>query len=225
MRSREDSGSEAWYRIRFLACLATSMLLTILVVRMWPSYLRHAPHSANQSSVIESIHVEEVQPTQQPGGAPAPDRPPIPVLAQVDQELPEDRLDISEGHIDVNDNSEHLTVGDGEAPSAEEGSVVASPPRVLRMVEPRYPEEARRNRIEAEISVRVLVGDDGEVLEAQIEDVLELSDAANQRSVGPIRLGLEEAALHAARQWSFLPAYRNGTPVATHTVVTFRFGH
>jgi protein TonB len=73
--------------------------------------------------------------------------------------------------------------------------------------EPRYPEAARRLRIEASVLLQVLVREDGTVGEVSV-----------LRCTRP-KIGFEEAALEAVREWRFRPASLRGRPVpATVTV-------
>jgi protein TonB len=85
------------------------------------------------------------------------------------------------------------------------------PPIVDRMVEPDYPEYARRNQVEGRVVLQVTVTEKGKVADAQ---VVESSDRM-----------FNEAALNAVRQWHFKPARKDGVKVRSRAVVpiVFRF--
>ncbi len=84
------------------------------------------------------------------------------------------------------------------------------PPRVVKPVEPEYPERARQKRIEGTVVYRVTIGADGRLIQATLE-----------HGVNPL---LDEAALHAVEQSLFVPASRNGKPVRAELLLPFTFG-
>lgn len=73
------------------------------------------------------------------------------------------------------------------------------PPRTIKLGAQRYPPAARRMSREATVTVRVLVGENGKVIDTQV----------------PTRagLGFDEAAQDTARETTFVPATKNGVPV------------
>jgi TonB family protein len=81
-------------------------------------------------------------------------------------------------------------------------------PEVVTKTSPVYPPIARDAGMEGEVIVRMLVATDGRVKRAEI-----------QRSSAMF----DEAALAAARQWTFTPALSNGHPVPVWVRVPFRF--
>jgi len=101
-----------------------------------------------------------------------------------------------------------LTPGDrgGSTPSAPS---VDTRPLLLRSATPRYTEEARKNNVQGQVILRVLVGEDGEVKQVRI--VRGLPD------------GLSEQAIAAARQSKFKPAMKDGKPVAYWMALSIDF--
>lgn len=87
---------------------------------------------------------------------------------------------------------------------------VESVPVPVREVRPEYPAIARDARVEGRVTVHVLVGKDGRVLDAVLAATVQV----------PM---LNEAALTAARQWLFTPGLANGKPVACWTAIPFHF--
>lgn len=96
-----------------------------------------------------------------------------------------------------------LGVGDGSAVSVD------TKPIPLNSPQPRYTEEARNNKIEGNVTMRVRVGADGQVKQVRI--VRGLPD------------GLDEQAIQAAYQLKFKPAMKDGKPVAYWMPVLVEF--
>ena len=97
--------------------------------------------------------------------------------------------------------------GDGSGAGSERfkltpaNPAVDSRPVVLSRTPPRYTEEARRNKTQGRVNMRVLVGTDGSVKQARI--------------IGNgLPDGLNEQAVLAAYQIKFKPAMKDGNPVA-----------
>ncbi len=88
------------------------------------------------------------------------------------------------------------------------GSGVA-PPILLREVRPGYTDEARRQAIEGDVVLEVVVRQDGTV--------------GNVRVTRGLGAGLEQKAIDAVRQWRFGPARRQGQPVDVVVEVSVEF--
>lgn len=95
------------------------------------------------------------------------------------------------------------------APAAAAGSVRPGdlvtmgpgviPPKTIKLGAQRYPPAARRMNREATVAVRVLVSENGKVIDTQVPT--------------KIGLGFDEAAQETARLTTFVPATKNGVPV------------
>ena len=70
----------------------------------------------------------------------------------------------------------------------------------MKIVKPIYPDLARELGIDGPVYVYLLVGKDGRVMQAELDDKIAV----------PM---LNESALTAARQWVFKPALAQGHPV------------
>jgi protein TonB len=83
-------------------------------------------------------------------------------------------------------------------------------PRAVLTVDPSYPMELRKRKLEATVSVVFLVGTDGKVRNVQVE-----------KSTNPL---FDRAALDAVRQWRFEPGTRKGEKVEfkMRQPITFR---
>jgi protein TonB len=82
-------------------------------------------------------------------------------------------------------------------------------PELMVRVNPEYPELARRARIEGPV-----------ILEAVIDKQGNVTDAFVLRG---LRLGLDEAAIAAVKQWKYTPTVYNGRPVDVILTVTVVF--
>jgi periplasmic protein TonB len=95
-------------------------------------------------------------------------------------------------------------------------SVAAPPMRISHMdpgmlifsVDPRYPELAKRARIQGTVSLAALIDKNGRI--------------ANLHTLGGPPL-LVEAALDAVRQWRYRPTILNGQPVEVETQIQVKF--
>jgi TonB family protein len=75
-----------------------------------------------------------------------------------------------------------------------------SPPRMTSRLDPRYPTQAQRLRKAAQVDIRVLVDENGRVVDAQ-------------RAGAKVGFGFDESALEAARRATFSPAIKDGVRV------------
>ena len=83
------------------------------------------------------------------------------------------------------------------------------PPTLVREVRPVYTDEARRQRLEGDVILEIVVRSDGTVGSIRVK-----------RSLGG---GLDQRAIDAVRQWRFNPARRHGTPVDVAVEVAVEF--
>lgn len=74
------------------------------------------------------------------------------------------------------------------------------PPIATRRMNAVYPEEARKQRLTGEVGFELTLDDAGQVVDIKL--------------VQPLEPTMDEAALHAIRQWKFDPARLNGVPKA-----------
>lgn len=82
-------------------------------------------------------------------------------------------------------------------------------PILIQKVEPIYPLEARKSKIQGVVVIEAVITDRGEVIRTRV-----------LRSDNPL---LERPALDAVQQWRFQPATRNGKPVSVLVVLTSTF--
>lgn len=82
-------------------------------------------------------------------------------------------------------------------------------PELLEYVAPEYPEEARLKGVSGQVLIKILVGADGTVIEAQV------LKGADPR--------LDAAALEAARETRWTPGSQRGVPVKTWMALPYSF--
>ena len=87
-----------------------------------------------------------------------------------------------------------------------------SQPQLTKRVQPKYTQEARRNKIEGTVTLTIIVAEDGTPTSVKV-----------LKSLDP---GLDQQAIEAVRQWRFQPGQKDGKPVAVmaNVEVNFRFG-
>jgi TonB family protein len=83
------------------------------------------------------------------------------------------------------------------------------PPVLEKRATATYPEEAKRDRLEANVGLELVVGDDGHVEEAKV--------------TSPAGHGFDEAAIEAARSFVFAPATQGGKPIRSSVQFTYEF--
>lgn len=84
-------------------------------------------------------------------------------------------------------------------------------PTVAVQVPPIYPEDARKNGIQGNVHVQILVGKDGLVKEATV-----IKNETGSKD-------LEKAALDAVYKWKFDPGKLEGKPVEVHVIIPIKF--
>jgi protein TonB len=95
------------------------------------------------------------------------------------------------------------------APTVDKCAEPTTKPRRKGGPQPSYTQNARQAEIEGQVRVQVTVDESGHVIAAQIANGL--------------GYGLDEAALAAAKRWTFDPATKCGNPVVGATTLLFGF--
>ncbi len=88
-----------------------------------------------------------------------------------------------------------------------------SNPEIIKssQVQPRYPELARRAKVEGQVILQAVVHKDGTV-----------GDITVLKSPGA-KLGFDEAATEAVKQWRYKPGLQNGKPVDVYFTIIVDF--
>lgn len=79
---------------------------------------------------------------------------------------------------------------------------------LLKMVNPEYPKELKKKRIQGPVTLTVVISKEGDVIEVK-------------PTSGPAALA--QYAAEAVKQWKFRPYLRNGEPVEVETQVYINF--
>jgi TonB family protein len=104
--------------------------------------------------------------------------------------------------VSSNASADAKDSGKGNAPKV-------TPAKAINKIQPSYPAIAKAANASGPVHVEILVSETGEVLEAH--------------AVGGHQL-LRDAAVQAARGWTFKPAEVSGRAVKTRGILTFNFG-
>ena len=221
-RDRSWRASET-YRLRMLGSMAAALLLCVMLVRYW-SMPNAAPVQSYSDVSQDRIQLEEIQPTDQDLRRQPPPPAPLPPEVVPEDELVDTEIDWSDMALDVVEPGEDAQRRDGQAEEAVSRAQPSTTARLLRAPQPTYTEQARDAGIRGRIEVLVAVDARGQVESAHIRNQWEVDAEGREQATGALGYGLEEAALAAARRARFRPATADGEPVATQTVITFRFG-
>jgi len=131
----------------------------------------------------------------------------------VDDRRGESTVGSKEGNDGVTPESRDSGGGGTVEPTVDPDAPVAvfdTPPTAMTKVTPDYPDFARQTMVEGRVVVLILIGRDGRVREARVDE----------RQHVPL---LDEAALEAAKKWVFSPAQVNGHAVSVWSAIPFSF--
>lgn len=114
--------------------------------------------------------------------------------------------------VDLPDTDMIFDIPEGPPPEPsgpmQVGGDVQAPVRI-HYIEPRYPEVARKARLQGVVIVQAIVNTSGEV--------------ENVRVLRGLGMGLDQAAVDAVKQWRFQPATLHGRPVPVYYNLTVNF--
>lgn len=188
--------------LRWSALIA--VLLTLLGFLVSPNYVPN-PYKLRQDE-FEVVDIQEQVDIVIPPPPQEAPPPPKVIEAAPDDEVTED-VEIADTLMDLDTAISQTTT---TYSLGEEGFVASSEnPRVKVPVKADYPEIARRSQLEGTVIVKVLVGPDGLVKDAQVV-----------QGVHPL---LDREALQAARRWTFYPGKQRNIPVKAWMAVPFVF--
>ncbi|HSP05810.1 MAG TPA: TonB family protein, partial [Acidobacteriota bacterium] len=84
-----------------------------------------------------------------------------------------------------------------------------TPPKSIKKAFAKYPEMARKQRLEGVVALSILVSETGQVIDVKVT-----------KSANPI---LDQAAMDAVKQWQYQPATKKGVPVKVWIPVSMSF--
>lgn len=164
----------------------------IIQVRQW------TPPPPPKRDKPREVQVEKLKTVKVPIPDPTPDEP-EPIQEPEPEPEPED--------MPVLDPNAEYVLGAPEPPPSE-GPLIAGvgdvsvPVRIeATAVQPEYPELARQAKVQGKVILQAVIFKDGSVGDIQV-----------LQTPGE-KLGFDEAAIAAVRQWKYKPALQNGRPV------------
>ena len=182
-----------------------ALIITSILVAVFP-HIEPNPYKLRQEE-FEVVDIEDQEVIELPPPPVEAPPPPKVIEAAPDDEVTEE-VDIADTLMDL-DTAISSTTANYDL-GGDEGFVASSEkPRYKTRAKAHYPEMARRAQIEGTVVVKVLVGPDGLVKDAQI-----------LQGVNPI---LDKQALIAARKWTFYPGKQRNIPVKAWMAVPFNF--
>lgn len=206
-----------------MSAIIIAQIFSISIVKFWPVAEVEPPKifSFDKRAII----VEEMIVTKQANAPAAPPKPQIPIPVPNDQVIDE-IIDFPE--FDMTFTSDPLSEGLTTGQRGDEEKISGNPdrpPRVIKIVEPVVPEEAKQAKIKAMITVNFLVLKDGSVKEAYISEIRKYKGESEEYElVKDIGFGLLEATIEAAYKWRFRPANEQGEKIGAYTQDVFTFG-
>lgn len=212
------------YQVRILSAIVLVEIVAILFFQLWP-----VPQKSDSSQQIDfsedTIALEDIIRTEQQNSPPPPPKPQVLPPVPTDEVIEEDIIELDNLNISKYSDSLSAEIIGSDGEDGEPVSSPQIPPQVVHIVEPTVPDDAKKANIKAEIWVAFLVGTDGRVEEATINEII-LYDrqSKEKRSVQRIDYGLTESTIEAALQWKFRPARNNGNPVKAYSRQVFTYG-
>jgi protein TonB len=205
LRASANDNFKAQYNKYLRWSALAALLITAVMWAVFPD-IKPNPYKLRQEE-FEVVDIEEQEVIELPPPPAEAPPPPKVIEAAPDDEVTEE-VEIADTLMDLD------TAISSSMPSydlgGDEGFVASSEkPRIKTRAKAEYPEMARRAQIEGTVIVKVLVGPDGLVKDAQI-----------LQGVNPI---LDKQALIAARKWTFYPGKQRNIPVKAWMAVPFNF--
>ncbi|PID81218.1 hypothetical protein CSB20_03690 [bacterium DOLZORAL124_64_63] len=182
-----------------------AFILTALIWALFPD-IKTKPYKLRQEE-FQAVDIEDQEVIDIPPPPQEAPPPPKVIEAAPDDEVTEE-VEIAATLMDIDSviSSSMPTYDMGEG----EGFVASSEnPKIIHWQKPVYPEIARKAQMEGTVLVKVLVGPDGSVKNAQII-----------QGVNPI---LDKAALAAALKCKFIPGKQRNIPVKAQMALPFSF--
>lgn len=210
-----------------LTAVIVAQLIALAFIKFWPVTDTSNRLFQEGDFSEDVIRFEEAIITRQASSPPPPPKPTAPIPEPTDEIIEEEITELDD--IQFTENPDSLSTAAIGDQGEEEGPIAGSPeqpPRIIRIIEPSTPDAAQQANIKAEITVNFLVGTDGSVEEATIEEIrlYEGPESEDYEIVKTIDYGITEATLNAALQWKFQPAQDEGQPVRAYSTQIFTFG-
>ncbi|MFT5232736.1 MAG: protein TonB [Candidatus Krumholzibacteriia bacterium] len=188
--------------LRWSALVA--VILTIIGAALSPTYTPN-PYKLKQDE-FEVVDIEDQEIIDIPPPPVEAPPPPKVIEAAPDDEVT-DEVDIADTLMDLDTA---ISSSMGTIVTSDDGFVASSTnPIITKWAKPEYPEVARMAQVEGTVIVKVLVGPDGSVLEAQV--------------IQSVHSLLNKAAIEAAFKCKFIPGKQRNIPVKAWMALPFNF--
>ena len=205
LRSSANDIFKAKYN-KYLRWAGVAAVLVVAILWFLFPDIKPNPYKLRQEE-FEVVDIEDQEVIELPPPPTEAPPPPKVIEAAPDDEVSED-VEIADTLMDI-DAAIESSMPNYDL-GGDEGFVASSEkPRFKTRAKADYPEMARRAQIEGTVIVKVLVGPDGMVKDAQI-----------LQGVHPI---LDKQALIAARKWTFFPGKQRNIPVKAWMAIPFNF--
>lgn len=193
-----------------IAALACAVLVGVLMGRHWGT------DPTPDTQVASTAYAAETKPVQPAQRAPAVAKSAAAnstAAAPGKSQVPPGGLSVFQSGKEVFRMAPNQDGSMEPASAVEPETVTVVPPatvesRIVKRVEPQYPEAAREQNIQGPVVLEVHMGTDGGVQDVQVVSGQHL---------------LAQAAVDAVKQWKFKPQVVNGKPVEMQTRITLNF--
>lgn len=181
-----------------------AVILVLTGTMLSPTYIPN-PYKLRQEE-FEVVDIDDQEIIDIPPPPVEAPPPPKVIEAAPDDEVTDD-VDIADTLMDL-DMAISSSMGSFQV--VDDGFVASSTnPIITYWAKPKYPEVARMAQVEGTVVVKVLVGPDGSVLQAQVI-----------QSVHPL---VNKAAIEAAYKCKFIPGKQRNIPVKAWMALPFNF--
>ena len=193
-------------RLKYKKALEISTILAMLImIFMFYAFKKFEVGTVLPEHIDVTLEITDVPETIQNQRPPRPARPQIPVETDDDELLDDVTIEDTDIVFDALDDAPPPPPDDDEI---YEFFAVSEKPVLIRKVEPKYPDLARKAQIEGKVVVTVTIGKDGKVENATILKSIPM---------------LDEAAKVAAMQCTFKPAKQRDKFVKVRMNMPFDF--
>lgn len=189
----------------FDQALALTMALFALVFLTYKQLDVQAYEGSGEQKIL---NIQDIPETEQLKKPPPPQRPQIPIATE-DEDIPDD-VTIVDTEVDMSAPPPPPPPPPGASGERQIFITYEEAPVLLKMVQPKYPDIAKKAGVEGRVTLQIVVDEEGNVQDALV--------------VLAIPAGIfEEAAIEAVMQWKFKPARQRDKPVAVYVGQNIEF--
>jgi protein TonB len=204
--------------VGFTAAVIFSVGLTAALFGVLP-FAHQIVKPERSLELRKTTAIEQTPEVEEPEAPPVveeekpPEAPPEPQLAEAPQQIPLSAdLEIavgSGGALAGFGNIQALTAAETVQQDAFDVADLEKRPEAVSQVPPTYPAELRKAKIEGQVTLVFILGEDGRVEDARVEN--------------SSRPEFEKPALEAIRKWRFRPGEKDGQKVRSYVRIPMKF--